>query len=174
MFDERRRMFAQRVRSSGGVVVIDQSGSMDLTPEEVGEILQVAPEALVIGYSHRPGDLSGIANAWLLAHRGRIATTPPAGNVGNGVDGPVLRWALSHARRGDPFVWITDGQVTDSNDHPCTALTQECASLVRRHHIPLARDVLEARTYLRGRRRASASHYAQFGRVGRELALYQE
>lgn len=174
VLDERRRMFARRVRSGGGVVVIDQSGSMDLAPDDVVELLRVAPEALVVGYSHRPGDLSGAANAWLLARHGRVAAAPPAGNVGNGVDGPVLRWALSQARLGDPVVWITDGQVTDSNDHPSAALSQECAALVRRHHIQLARDVFEARSYLRGRRRSSPSHIARFGRVGRELAFHQE
>ncbi|OYV64477.1 MAG: hypothetical protein B7X07_06310 [Actinobacteria bacterium 21-64-8] len=173
ILDERRRMFAGRVRSGGGVVVIDQSGSMDLTPDDVVELLRVAPEALVVGYSHRPGDLSGVANAWLLARHGRVAPAPPAGNVGNGVDGPVLRWAVNQARQGDPIVWITDGQVTDSNDHPSAVLSQECATLVRRHHIHLARDVLEARAYLRGRRRSSSGHFARFGRVGRELFVDQ-
>ena len=173
VLDERRRMFAHRVRSGGGVVVIDQSGSMDLTPDDVVELLRVAPEALVIGYSHRPGDMSGVANAWLLARRGRVAAAPPAGNVGNGVDGPVLRWALLQSRQGEPLVWITDGQVTDSNDHPSTALTQECATLVRRHHIQLARDVLEARAYLRGRRQSNVGHFARFGRVGHELTVHQ-
>ena len=38
----------------------------------------------------------------------------PPGNVGNGVDGPALRFALSSRRGREPVIWVCDGQVTDS------------------------------------------------------------
>ena len=85
------------------------------------------------------------ANAWVLCDRGRLATRSPSGNVGNGVDGPVLRWAASLRRVGEPFVWVTDGQVTDSHDHPDALLTRQCAELVQRHRIRLARDLVRLR-----------------------------
>ena len=80
------------------------------------------------GYSHEPGDLAKKANAWILARDGLIATSFPSGHVGNGVDGPILRWALSRAKGREPVVWVTDGQVTDSNDHPNDALSIESVS----------------------------------------------
>ncbi len=167
--DEYRRAFAARRRVHGGIVVIDQSGSMDLEPQALSELVRSAPNALVVGYSHRPGDRGSTPNAWLLCDRGSIADECPSGNVGNGVDGPVLRWALSQRQANEPVVWITDGQVTDSHDHPDSALTQECANLVRRHRIRLVRDLTSASRALRSRGPASTSQLAAFGRVGHQL-----
>jgi hypothetical protein len=167
--DDHRRAFAERRRVHGGVVVIDQSGSMDLEPQALVELVRNAPNALVVGYSHRPGDRGATPNAWLLCGRGSIASECPSGNVGNGVDGPVLRWALGQRRANEPVVWITDGQVTDSHDHPDRALTLECANLVRRHRIRLARDLASASRALRSNSPIAPSHLASFGRVGHQL-----
>jgi hypothetical protein len=167
--DDLRRGFARRVPRSGGIVVVDQSGSMDLDPEALRALLRCAPRALVLGYSHRPGDRGSSPNAWLLCDRGTVATSYPAGNVGNGVDGPALRWALRQREGDEPLVWVTDGQVTDSHDHPDADLTRECATLVRRYRIRLARDLDEAVIILRTNRAAPPSRLASFGRVGRAL-----
>jgi len=164
--DEHRRAFAQRARRHGGIVVIDQSGSMDLDGESLRTLLRDAPAALVVGYSHRPGDRGATPNVWLLCDRGTVATTWPSGNVGNGVDGPVLHWAIAQRRANEPVVWVTDGQVTDSHDHPDEALTEECATLVRRHRIRLARDLTEATKTIQSNLSTPRSRLANFGRVG--------
>lgn len=167
--DPHRRVFSRRAPGNGGVVVVDQSGSMDLSSDEISELLRASPAALVIGYSHRPGDVAGLANAWFLARDGRIERNPPSSNVGNGVDGPVLEWAISLRRLGDPLVWVTDGQVTDANDHPSEHLTRECARLVLRHRIRLARDLHEARLLLRSGNITVPTRWKHFGRLGRTI-----
>lgn len=167
--DDQRRAFSERGRRHGGVVVLDLSGSMDVATDELAELLRVAPAALVVGYSHRPGDTGKTPNAWVLARRGRVVGNHPSSNVGNGVDGPVLRWALGQRHALEPLVWVTDGQVTDSHDYPDDSLTAECAILVRRHRIRLARDIGEARTLLRSNCATPASRWPEFGRVGRKL-----
>jgi hypothetical protein len=167
--DDQRRAFAQQVPRHGGVVVVDQSGSMDIDPGALRALLRDAPHALVVGYSHRPGDRGTTANAWVLCERGRLATHSPSGNVGNGVDGPVLRWAASLRRADEPFVWVTDGQVTDSHDYPDPALTGLCAELVRRYRIRLVRDLRDAPSVLRTNRPNSLAELSSFGRVGHVL-----
>lgn len=167
--DPHRRAFARPTRFRGGVVVIDQSGSMDLGPEQLAELMRRAPDALVVGYSHRPGDLGATANVWVLADRGAVASTWPAGNVGNGVDGPALRFALARRRGSEPVVWVTDGQVTDAHDHPDEALNAECADLVRRHGVRLVRELTRIVPALRPGPIATPGHWAEFGRVGRKL-----
>ena len=165
--DPHRRAFSRSRRGVGGVVVIDQSGSMDVDATEIGRVLRSAPAATLVGYSHRPGDDGLIANAWILARDGRRAQSTPTGNVGNGVDGPVLSWAIRQRRSGDRVVWVTDGQVTDSNDHPDRFLSNSCARLVRRHGVVLVRTLADADEVLRGRPVKEPS--TEFGRVGREL-----
>jgi hypothetical protein len=167
--DDQRRAFAHQVPRHGGVVVVDQSGSMDVAPDALQALVREAPHALVIGYSHRPGDRGSTANAWVLCDRGEVATRSPLSNVGNGVDGPVLQWAASRRRAGESFVWVTDGQVTDSHDYPDSRLTENCAQLVMRYRIRLVRELSDAAHVLRSNRPTPASRLASFGRVGQRL-----
>ncbi len=167
--DDHRRAFGARRVSHGGVVVIDQSGSMDVSPHDLRAVLRDSPAALVIGYSHRPGDRGTAPNAWVLCDRELVARPSPSGNVGNGVDGPVLAWAAAHRRANEPFVWVTDGQVTDSHDYPDAALSRECAHMVRDHRIRLVRDLSGVTGALRVDRPTPRSQWSSFGRVGHAL-----
>ena len=167
--DERKRAFARRSTCHGGVVIIDQSGSMDLDDESLAGLLRRAPDALVVGYSHRPGDRGMTPNVWVLADRGSVATVIPSGNIGNGVDGAVLEWVLRRRRNAEPIVWVTDGQVTDSHDHPDERLTGHCARLVLRHRIRLVKDLAGAGVALGNGRTTARSQWSHFGRVGRKL-----
>jgi hypothetical protein len=167
--DEKRRAFARRASHHGGIVIIDQSGSMEIDDASLVTLLRRAPDALVIGYSHRPGDIGLTPNVWILADRGSVTTTIPSGNIGNGVDGSVLVWAIRRRRHSEPIIWVTDGQVTDSHDHPDDLLTSECAELVRRHRIRLVKELDQAGPSLSGRRTINDSRRNEFGRLGRKL-----
>ncbi len=162
--DPARRAFDRPARGRGGVVVVDQSGSMSLTSGDLEALLAAAPGAFVLGYSHAPGSV-GVPNAWVLASRGRAASTVRAGNVGNGVDGPALRFALQQRRAREPMVWICDGQVTDSGDHADAGLSADCASLLVRHGIQMVATVPEALAVLRAPGRGMGRPRA-LGRVG--------
>lgn len=168
--DDQSRAFSTKRARRGGLVVIDQSGSMNIAAGQLEAMLRAAPDAVIVGYSHRPGDNGGTPNAWILAAKGEVSTMPPGGNVGNGVDGPVLRWAISRRLGNEPLIWVTDGQVTDSNDHPNDELTEECAALVRKHRIRLIREL-----ELAGRALACHSGFlpSDFGRVGRKILELQ-
>lgn len=164
--DPHCRAFGQLSRDRGGIIVIDQSGSMDVSREELVSLLDSSPSAVVIGYSHRPGDVGVTPNCWVLADARGVMNEIPTGNIGNGVDLPALRWALQWRRAGERVLWVTDGQVTDSHDHPCDSLSLACAQLVQREQIQLVRSVESIGEALRGRRWSDAN----FGRVGRALA----
>jgi hypothetical protein len=168
--DDLKRAFARPATFHGGIVVIDQSGSMDIDPAQLQALLRRAPDALVVGYSHRPGERGDVANAWLLANRGAVASSCPSGNVGNGVDGPMLLWALGQRRCHEPVLWVTDGQVTDSHDHPDDELTFQCAQLVRVHRIRLVRDLEGAARMLSLHSPVRPAKWTEFGRLGRKLA----
>jgi hypothetical protein len=168
--DPHRRVMAKKTRVGGGIVLIDQSGSMDMEPEEVREFARTHPKALLVGYSHRPGDPGGTANVWILAANGKVASAPIAGNVGNGVDGPILEWAIAQRRSSEPIVWVCDGQVTDAHDHPGPQLTAECGELVARHKIRLVRNLAAVSAALAHPRGLVPSEYPEYGRIGRYLA----
>lgn len=142
--DPDRRIFDRRARSLGGVVLIDQSGSMSLETDDVWKILRAAPGCTVIGYSHRPGS-TVTPNIWVLAHQGKVVSEVRPGNIGNGVDGPALLFALRHRKNHkQPFIWVCDGVVTDSSDGHTQEGSMFCANLVRRHRIHMVPDVSKA------------------------------
>jgi hypothetical protein len=167
--DSQRRAFAGRSTHHGGIVIIDQSGSMDLDPGALTDLLRRAPDAVIVGYSHCPGDRGDTPNAWVLAERGVVARDVPVGNVGNGVDGPMLAWAIGHRHAREPIIWVTDGQVTDSNDHPDEDLTTDCARMVLRHRVRLVRHLAGAGSLLSHVNPVRRSEWSNFGRLGRKL-----
>lgn len=138
--DPERRIFERRDRGNGGVVLIDQSGSMRLTDADLWNIIEAAPGCVIIGYSHAPGCVDH-PNIWVLADRGHVVDSIPGGNLGNGVDGPALEFALKRRRGSEPFIWICDGLVTDENDQAGPHLTDECARLVATNGIHQVPDV---------------------------------
>lgn len=172
--DPQRRAFVRRSAIPGGVVVIDQSGSMEPDPDQIYKLVKRFPAALVIGYSHRPGDPGTTPNAWILASDGRVRPSIPAGNVGNGVDGPVLQYALGQRRPGETMVWVSDGQVTDSNDHPVDDLTHEVVRLVRSGPIRMVDKVEDVPRALHPGGWQPLKAPASFGRVGRALSASAE
>ncbi len=167
--DDRRAGFARARRGSGGVVLVDQSGSMGVEPEELSRWLARWPQCVVVGYSHRPGDQGGTPNAWVLVSPGRVKVASAPGNVGNGVDGPALEWALSLRRRGEVMVMVTDGQVTDSHDHPSAELAARVAQLVAAHQVRLVRRLEEVPAALAATR--WRNEWGAFGRLGRAFLI---
>lgn len=94
-------------RLPGGVVLIDQSGSMSFTPEDVLAILLAAPAAIVATYAGQSS--TGILR--VLASGGKRCKDSdvylPMNN--NTVDGPALEWI---GRLPGPRFWVSDGLAT--------------------------------------------------------------
>jgi hypothetical protein len=133
--DPHKRVFDRYTKGQGGIVVIDQSGSMSLNERDVMKIVEAAPGCVIIGYSHIPGT-EDQPNVWILADRGKVVSTVREGGSGNGVDGPALRFAQAKRKAGEPFVWVCDGDVTDGKyDQNNQMLSDECAKLVIKYGI---------------------------------------
>lgn len=147
LVDPEMRIFDRRAKGKGGVVLIDQSGSMRLEDDDIWNIIESAPGCTIIGYSHQTGNTLNVPNVWVIAENGKVAESIPSGNGGNGVDGPALRFALNKRRKGEPFVWVCDGEVTDGKyDQYYGNLGRECARLVHKHDIHMVEDMNEAIT----------------------------
>ena len=149
--DPYRRIFDRTKRNSGGVVLIDGSGSMGVESEDVLKILNAAPGATVALYSHAPGT-KDVPNFWILAKDGKmIDKLPKRRGGGNGVDGPALRWAIKAKRfQNEPVLWVCDGQVTDGQRDNCYAhLTAEAKALAIKAKAVMYKRIEDAITYLK-------------------------
>jgi len=124
--DPQRRIFDRTIHGKGGVVVIDCSGSMSLSVEEIKEILTHAPGATVLGYSDK-GDEG--TNAWILAHKGKMVSEIPRMGGGNGVDQPAIVWGIKARQRPTtPVIWISDGGVCGKNAGFSDTLAVHCVN----------------------------------------------
>lgn len=141
--DPERRIFDRRVRGLGAVILIDQSGSMHLSTDDLWDMIKSAPGATIIGYSHQPSS-SGVPNTWVLAEGGHVVSEVPVGNGGNGVDGPALTFALAKRKKNEPFIWVCDGQVTSYSDGITKSGEVFCRNLVKKHNIHMVSTVKES------------------------------
>ena len=108
LVDPQRRVFDAVKRGNGGVVLIDGSGSMSFDEKDIMQIVEAAPGATVAVYSSN-GDKSK-PNLYVVADKGRLIDVLPDREVGNGVDGPAIEWAIAQRQNPRaPVVWVTDG-----------------------------------------------------------------
>ena len=144
LVDPQKRIFDTTKKGNGGVVIIDGSGSMALTTQDIVNIVDTAHGATVAVYSaSRNNDKP---NLLVLAKEGKMVQTLPERNGGNGVDAPALRWAINQRQhRNAPVVFVTDGQVhgVDYGGYS-DLLAMDCINLVRKNKVIVRPNMKEA------------------------------
>jgi hypothetical protein len=104
----------QGKRPGGCAVLIDHSGSMSLTMDDIEYVLSLAPGAVIGAYSGR----STTGNLVILAKDGRRISqhdyTQNKAGGSNIVDIPALEWLCK--QRG-PRYWVSDAYMTGAHDH---------------------------------------------------------
>jgi len=120
-----QKVFARVKREGTATVLIDCSGSMSITDEEVIELLKLVPSATIAAYTGFHN-----RNKWSRGKHGRIsiiAANRKAVNQTelrrfreeggeNLIDGPALEWL---AKQKSPRIWISDGRVTAVSRDRC-------------------------------------------------------
>lgn len=141
MTDPEMRLFDRKVRAKGGIVVIDNSGSMGFSREQIRQIVEMAPGATVLAYTWL-GESED--NAWILAQNGKMYRELDVRPSGNGVDLPALEWAMKNRRHNEPVIWVSDGGVSGTGDTFDESLTRQCAKFVQKHRILCAPNTASA------------------------------
>lgn len=141
-----RKVFDRTSRGMGGVVIIDASGSMSFDHDDIREIVEAAPGCTVAMYTETMRNED--PNLWILADKGRIckASEMPTMRMGNVVDLPAVKWAVSKRQRSTaPVIWVTDGGVTGEGDNAHHALNRACARYVKQNRVTIVATVKEAK-----------------------------
>lgn len=127
--DPQRRIFDTVRRTDGGIVLVDGSGSMNLSHQQVIDILESAPGALVAIYSDMDNN-HGKPNIHIIAKDGKTVNNEdglPRVGAGNGVDYPALLWAIKQRKNTKtPVIWVTDGGVCTPNGNFNDRLAMAC------------------------------------------------
>ena len=138
------KVFTKRAKKKkpGGTILLDKSGSMGLSNEELEKLVLNVKHGTVAAYNATcsPGK-EGTPHGWLtliaenFMRVGDVSVIPSGGN--NLVDGPAIRWL---AAQSEPRIWISDGQVTGISSSGNTeefddGLSKEVGVLVERYKI---------------------------------------
>ena len=161
MTDPAKRVFDKTVRGSGGMVIIDASGSMSFTTEQIAQIIENAQGATVMIYSDRYRAGEGHPNAWVVADKGRMVENVEYIDYGhgNGVDFPAIVWGVENRQyKNTPLVWVTDGGVCGANDGFSELLSMQCITYARQHGYIVVPHIEEAIEQLRNLRVNGKAH----------------
>lgn len=152
MTDPQMRIFDRTVRGSGGVVILDASGSMSFSHEQLMAILENAPGATVAMYSDRHDN--GGVNCWIVADKGRLVNQLPQAGSGNGVDFPAIEWGYRQKKMSStPMIWVTDGGVCGPNQPFSDILAMQCLTYCKQKNIIIVPHAEEAINQLQNIRR---------------------
>jgi hypothetical protein len=100
-------VFDRPRRRTGGTMLVDSSGSMAWSDEDLDELLAIAPAATVVAYwggPERQGRMAYLAKDGRAVDASQFHSDVLDG-VGNDCDLPALQWL---ARQPGPRVWVSD------------------------------------------------------------------
>lgn len=143
-------IFASKVKRPGGVsVLIDRSGSMSLSSDDIRRLMEALPASVIGGYAGQGSQ----GYLQVLAARGRrvqdIVLNSFDVGCGNVVDGPALEWL---GGLPGPRIWVSDGAVTGIDDQMTGPNVRDCARLQKKHRIMRLNSIEEAIAYAQKRR----------------------
>lgn len=145
--DDDGKIFGGIKRTAAAAVLIDVSGSMALSVEDIKNIVKTVPGALVATYcgAGNEGTLK------IVAKNGSMTENLEPDYGGNTVDGPALRWL---GKQKGPRYWVSDGGVIggSSSNNPFGAnLVRDCINICRKFDIERIPDTESMINFFKGR-----------------------
>ena len=139
-----KKIFKQKMKTLGGTILIDASGSMNFNGEDILEIMQLLPAVNIAMYNGRgvTGDLRIIAKNGKRVTQDYLNRHSGYGNV---VDGPALEWlGTQPARR----IWVSDMHVFGAyGDSSGFNLLQDVYKICNKYNIINLKTVEEVKEH---------------------------
>lgn len=138
------------VEQIGGTVLVDASGSMSFSGDDLREIFEHAPAASIAYYNSGGDDRSSTGTLYIIARDGKRYTGAkfPKRGAGNGVDYWALQWALDQE---PPVIFVTDGRFCGGPAGQARATTEVVERAKTYGVLSIAGDVEEALEIFRAR-----------------------
>ena len=140
-----KRIFATKYKVYGASVLVDDSGSMGFTEQDLEEIMDLAPGSIVATYA----GVGGIGDLRIVAENGRrVEGSVGVQYFGNQIDYPALEWL---GEQPWPRIWISDGEVVSLSHGHSTRPYNECMDLCEAAGIELVPDARSAADFITGK-----------------------
>ena len=141
-----KKIFKQRQKVYGGTILIDASGSMQFSGDDILEIMQELPAVKIAMYNIK-GYQSDKGSIRIIGNNGKRATEEYMGEHsggGNGIDGPALRWL---SQQKPKRIWVSDMYVFGKYNSNSNNLLQECKQIMNQNGIFRLADIDEVKRF---------------------------
>ena len=139
-----KKIFKQKMTQLGGTILIDASGSMSFSGEDILEIMQMLPAVTIAMYNGRnvTGNLRIIARNGKRVNQSYLDRHSGYGNV---IDGPALEWlGTQPAKR----IWVSDMHVFGAyGDSSGFNLLQDVYKTCKKFNIINLKDIEEVKEH---------------------------
>ena len=142
-----KKIFKQRQRTYGGTVLIDASGSMSFSGQDILEIMEEVPAVTIAMYNHTSWSDGATGTLRIIAKDGKRVTEEylsEHSGGGNLVDGPALEWL---AKMPPARIWVSDMYVFGRHNSNEINLLQECVQICKRNNILRLANIEEVKQF---------------------------
>lgn len=148
------KIFKQKQRTYGGTILIDASGSMSFSGQDILDIMSELPAVTIAMYNDRyDGPLTDGHSRWdvgalrIIAQGGKRVTeeyldTHSGG--GNLIDGPALDWL---GKQPPARIWVSDMYVFGRRNDNSVNLLKDCQQKLKKHNITRLADINEVKRF---------------------------
>tara|TARA_R100000278_G_scaffold28491_1_gene25923 strand:- start:457 stop:1563 length:1107 start_codon:yes stop_codon:yes gene_type:complete len=132
-----KKVFKQRQRTYGGTILIDASGSMHFTGDDILEIMKMLPAVKIAMYNstnNREGRYD-VGSLRIIGDKGKRVKQDYLdkwSGAGNLVDGPALRWL---SKQAPSRIWVSDMYVFGLDNSSTANLLKECNQIMKQSGI---------------------------------------
>ena len=148
-----KKVFQQKQRVYGGTILIDASGSMSFSGDDILEIMQMLPAVKIAMYNSTYEDDKGrgmygqTGSLRIIGDNGKRVTTEYLDRYsggGNLVDGPALKWL---SQQKPKRIWVSDMYVFGKDNTSTGNLLQECHQIMKQSGITRLADIDEVKRF---------------------------
>ena len=148
-----KKVFQQKQRVYGGTILIDASGSMSFSGDDILEIMQMLPAVKIAMYNSTYEDDKGTrmygqtGSLRIIGDNGKRVTTEYLDRYsggGNLVDGPALKWL---SQQKPKRIWVSDMYVFGKDNTSTGNLLQECHQIMKQSGIARLADIDEVKRF---------------------------
>ncbi len=141
-----KKVFKQKQRVYGGTILIDASGSMSFSGQDILEIMQLLPAVTIAMYNDRGGTWESGALRIIGRNGKRVSQDYLDRWTGGGnlVDGPALQWLSKQPQKR---IWVSDMYVFGLHNTSSDNLLKDCIEICKRSGITRLADIDEVKHF---------------------------
>ena len=142
-----KKVFKQKQRVYGGTILIDASGSMHFSGQDILDIMQLLPAVTIAMYNDNRSGAWDTGSLRIIGQNGKRVNQEYLDKYtggGNLVDGPALKWL---SKQPPKRIWVSDMYVFGLHNHNSENLLKDCIEICKRSGITRLANIDEVKKF---------------------------